>query len=258
MNTPPIFVISLARAKERRADMIRRLDADNLRYEIVDAVDGAALDLSQYKDRLDGEYAPKAMGRPMNNGEIGCYLSHYNLWGRIVSEQIPYAVVLEDDAQPDADFMRVVSDIVSCRWKWDVVILSYSARRGGSRVLCPLAGGRKLVLQRRHPWTTAAYLVSLSGAEKLHTYCRRIQLPIDSAWMRWWRWGGRFYFASPGAAKVPDDESASLIAEVGRETGTDKKKRMNIGDKIVKSAFAKGDRWARLIHFRLHRPQKAR
>ena len=44
---PPIFVISLARAVERRADMIRRLDALNIRYEIVDAVDGADLDLSQ-------------------------------------------------------------------------------------------------------------------------------------------------------------------------------------------------------------------
>ena len=195
------------------------------------------------------------MGRKMNHGEIGCYLSHYQLWERIVSEQIPYAVVLEDDANPDADFMHVVSDVVSCRWKWDVVILSYSARRGGTRTLCPLTGGRTLVLQRRHPWTTAAYLVSLSGAQKLHTYCRRIRLPIDSAWMRWWRWDGRFYFASPGAAKAPDGD-VSLIAEVGRETGTDKKMRKTIGGKITRSVFAKSDRWARLWHFWTHRPQK--
>ena len=50
---PPIFVISLARATERRADITRRLDAEGLQYEIVDAVDGRELNRADYADRLE-------------------------------------------------------------------------------------------------------------------------------------------------------------------------------------------------------------
>ena len=255
-NSLPVFVISLARAAERRTDMIRRLEAADIRHEIVDAVDGVALNRAEIADRFDPDYNVKAMGRPMGDGEIGCYLSHYRLWERIAAEEIPLAVVLEDDAQLESDFMQVAADVASCEWEWDVVVLSRSERKGGSRFLSPVSGGRQLVLQQRHPWTTVAYMVSLSGAKKLQDYLHRIRMPIDSAWRHWWRWGGRFYFVRPGAAKGDQDDS--WISKVGQETDTDKWTKMTVLDVAVKSAIAKKERWERFWHFHFHRPQKRR
>ena len=250
----PVFVISLARAAERRAGVIRRLEAADIRHEIVDAVDGATLSRAEIADRFDPDYNVKAMGRPMSDGEIGCYLSHYCLWERIAAEAIPLAVVLEDDAHVDEDFMQVVADVASCEWEWDVVVLSHSERKGGSRFLSPVSGGRQLVLQKRHPWATVSYMVSLSGAKKLRDYLHCIRQPIDSAWRHWWRWGGRFYFVRPGAAK--GDHSDSWVERVGRETDTDQGKTKTALNAAVKSAIAKRERWERFWHFHLHRPKR--
>ncbi len=49
---PPVFVVSLARSKERRADIARHLDLLKVDYKITDAVDGQALDISSLKNRL--------------------------------------------------------------------------------------------------------------------------------------------------------------------------------------------------------------
>ena len=116
---PPVFVISLARAAERRADMIRRLDAADVRYEIVDAVDGATLDLSQLKERIKpGLLSEKAdrVADTLNSGAIGCYLSHYHLWERMVREGVECALVLEDDVEWSGDFFQVVREVVASEW----------------------------------------------------------------------------------------------------------------------------------------------
>ena len=77
--TPPIFVISLAREAERRARMAQELAGFD--FEFFDAVDGRTLDAAQYAHRLDAEWFRIMRGRELAPGEIGCFLSHYGLWG---------------------------------------------------------------------------------------------------------------------------------------------------------------------------------
>lgn len=40
-------------------------------------------------------YSPRA---------VGCFLSHYNLWKKIVKDKIPYSLILEDDVDPSSLF----------------------------------------------------------------------------------------------------------------------------------------------------------
>lgn len=88
----PIFVISLARAPERRKSIEQHLCNLGLSYEIVNAVDGNLLPVDEQKKLL----APGVSYVP---GVIGCYLSHVRVYQTILDRKIPIALVLEDDAR---------------------------------------------------------------------------------------------------------------------------------------------------------------
>lgn len=87
----PIFVVSLARAADRRAAMHAHLSGLGLAFEIIDAVDGRTLAPEQVDAIM-----PK--GTPLSLGDLGCYLSHMSIYKRMVAEGIGLALILEDDA----------------------------------------------------------------------------------------------------------------------------------------------------------------
>ena len=232
----PIFVISLARAEGRRAAMRARLDKLGADYEIVDAVDGATLTPEDYGDtRLHRDKFRRKRGREIADGEIGCYLSHYRLWQRMVTEKIPSALVLEDDADWDEDILAVADDIDNLDWAWGVVLLSGSARkkiRGHN--LAPVGDHRKLLLCGERKVTTAGYVISQMGAWALLQYCREITAPIDVAYGEWWNSEIPFYVVSPPV--VRQVEAESLI-------NADKHNKVSLSDRIAASLWRKKNRW---------------
>ena len=87
-----IFVISLARAAERRATVSAHLQALGLEYELVDGVDGRALPAEEHARLL-------APGVTFSSpGVVGCYMSHMAVYRRLVETGAAAALVLEDDA----------------------------------------------------------------------------------------------------------------------------------------------------------------
>lgn len=205
---PPIYVISLARAESRRDNIKHRLNALGASYEIVDAVDGKTADPAIYQSRLRQDIARRKKGRELLPGEIGCHLSHYHLWQRIVAEQIPQAIVLEDDAAPNADFCAVIADILSLNVPWDVINLAADSKRRTDAMLRGLAG-KDYVFGRYQEklLRTHAYLISLAGAKKVLDICREIAEPIDRAWGYWWQTGLLFYCVAPPLAQQTEKES---------------------------------------------------
>ena len=65
-----------------------------LKYNIIEGVDGLALTEEEIQKKIDPNHQ---FPRQFNKGELGCYLSHYSVYKKIVDEQIPYALILEDD-----------------------------------------------------------------------------------------------------------------------------------------------------------------
>ena len=256
----PVFVVSLARATERREAITQHLNSLNISHEIVNAVDGKNSDLSEYEDRLRhiGE-CEKRMGAMFDRGSIGCYLSHYQMWERIVHKNIPAAVILEDDAVLQPNFIQTASDVIACEWKWDVVLMHAEGRKGKMRKICSLNNGGELVQYMRHPYALIAYLVSLEGAKKLLEYCRDLRLPIDSHWKPWWQWNGLFYCVRPQVATA--NGSDSTIMQVAQETGGGKDGKFirtpkNLFTVTSRSLTNKQERLAAYFYFHLRRPQK--
>ena len=241
----PVFAISLARATDRRASISRHLDATGVPYEIIDAVDGSALDLTELSDRLSPEKFRIKYGRKFSPGEIGCYLSHYNLWRRIVEQGIDCAIVLEDDAVLDEDFFEVTSRLINLDWQWGLVLLS-SHDRKFDRVLCEVCNGRRLVRHKRRAWGAAAYVIRRSAAEKLLTYCHEIRAGIDALYSEYWKNDVAVYLVTPAPARHSGAETL-----VPHHFAT----RTAI-EKLIGSAMRKADRYRQTLYRWIHPPRK--
>ena len=209
-NIPPIFVISLARAAHRREAMRERLNALGLQYEIIDAIDGKTANPATYQTRLRQDIARRTLGRELWLGEIGCYLSHYNLWQKIAAEKIPQAIVLEDDAGFAEGFAEVIADVLTLNCSWDIINLTAGRPELVDVAFYKLAGRDYIFGRpRRKLMCTHAYLISLSGAQKLLDICRTISEPIDRAWGHWWHTKLAYFCVSPSLSDSVESESTT-------------------------------------------------
>lgn len=69
-----------------------------LQYEFYGAVDGGQLTDVDVARFCNQKWAKRHIGRTLLKGEIGCALSHLGVYKKIVDENLPMALVLEDDA----------------------------------------------------------------------------------------------------------------------------------------------------------------
>ena len=98
-----VFVVSLARAPERRAAICHHLEQLGVEYRLIDAVDGGTL-ATEYVASI------VAPGITMHPGAVGCYLSHLHIYEAMRDQNISLACVLEDDAHLDPRIVRLLRD----------------------------------------------------------------------------------------------------------------------------------------------------
>ena len=95
----PTFVVSLPDCKDRRDCISGMLNHLGIAFDFFDAVDGRNGLEKKYEAEID-RAATKQRGRILSDAEYACALSHINVYRKIVRDEIPYALVLEDDAIP--------------------------------------------------------------------------------------------------------------------------------------------------------------
>lgn len=110
--SPPIFVINLARHSERRAFMEMQLNAIGLDFEVFAAVDGRLLTSEELAKSYDAELALTTLGRDLTPGEIGCALSHLAVYRKIIADDLPFALIFEDDALIGSQFPDVCERVL--------------------------------------------------------------------------------------------------------------------------------------------------
>jgi collagen beta-1,O-galactosyltransferase len=81
-----IYVINLERRPDRKERIEAAMNELNLNYKIFKAVDGKSID-EEYIEKLGVKSLPNYKDpyhdRPLNFGEIGCFLSHYFIWEEV-------------------------------------------------------------------------------------------------------------------------------------------------------------------------------
>jgi len=133
--------------------------------------------------KRDWDYGNWKYGRrdivEMSDSEIGCCLSHFNVWNAVIQDKIDVAMILEDDAiKYNKEFINTTSEIVKTAPKgWDIILLGFMIPRRYLKDETKVGDFYKV----KEFNLTHSYLISNKGASKL-IHKTPINAPIDT-WM---------------------------------------------------------------------------
>ncbi|XP_073705594.1 procollagen galactosyltransferase 1 [Garra rufa] len=172
MGFDEVFMINLKRRTDRRDLMLRALREQEIDCKIIAAVDGKAMNISEIHTlgihMLPG-YSDPYHGRPLTKGELGCFLSHYNIWKEIVDRGLKTSLVLEDDLRFEIFFKRrlqnLMQEVESKDLDWDLIYIGRK-RMQVDRPEKAVPNIRNLV-EADYSYWTLGYMMSLQGAQKL-------------------------------------------------------------------------------------------
>ncbi len=204
-----VFLVNLDQdtARLRSADeQLKRLD---IQYERVSAVYGKNLTAEERRVAFASFRWWCAMGRSVAPAEIGCALSHYNIYRRMVAdENLDYCCILEDDVAVSPEF-KMTLELVE-RWidpsKPLIVILNDHQGKYGM-----LPSG--IHLSRYGGSCTDGYVLTRVAARNLLEANLPIIVPCDT-WGRWVRQGRiELYHAVPAVVRQKQDVFGSTTSE---------------------------------------------
>jgi GR25 family glycosyltransferase involved in LPS biosynthesis len=180
-----IFVVSLADSTSRRQAIAMQLKELDLPFEFFDAFDARNMTKEQLAPYYDEAISYRLSGRKLIGAEVGCAMSHLMIYRTIISRDLPYAVVLEDDALPRREFKTFIQgltpDFLS---RIDLVNLFTDSRdlRGPKSATTPFNSGTVYRVLGDFCYNTVAYLITRSGAQKLlkrHLIWNKVIIPAD-------------------------------------------------------------------------------
>lgn len=211
---PATFVINLEHSADRRAAMAARLDPLGIPYSFFKAVNGRELDTDNLPvyDRLRRRLF---FGKDLTKGEIGCLLSHRDVYRHMVDNNIETAIVMEDDVFIEPAFPQVIREIIASPVPWDIVrFLAYEKVQKIGRDLYELP--LKPYRLARIPTSSGGaycYMLNLRAAQRLLALMERNYLPVDILHSYVWRTGLETLILRPSPVAA-DLDGPSTIGDV--------------------------------------------
>ena len=123
------FVINLPSAKERLKSIEIQLSKLWIEFEVFPAVYWKSLSQEEMEKYYDDKKAKKFLWKSLTPWEIGCALSHYFLFKKIVEENVDIGLILEDDAIISKDIKRIYAKLYEKWTKWDYISLNYLVKK---------------------------------------------------------------------------------------------------------------------------------
>jgi len=203
-----VFIINLDTSIERWEQISTQCDRLGIEYERISAVRGSELTAQERAKVYDLPTNLKKYDKRLNDGEIGCYLSHVNCWNRIVELSLDFALILEDDVR----LQEQICDCIALFEKmnasdWDYIKLFSSKRLKMNMGTMDLGGEMQLHRVAKLPAGTCAQFVSESGAKKLLKHAFPIARPVDADIQHWYERKLRCFIVTPSVAAPAGFES---------------------------------------------------
>ena len=266
-----IFLINLDKRADRLAFVQSQLDAIQLPFERIAAVYGADLTVEQ-QALFDQKRFVLEQKKAAVPGEIGCAMSHRGIWQQMVQQQLPYALILEDDIHINSKLTAFVADKthyqdfdflnLSANEPYAVAATAQQALIAAGSLVRPriwqsralwkqLEWRRRWRIFRLHvlgdghiacecdpaPALGSGYILSLKGAEALLKTSETMFYPVDLTW----RYSGgmlrQAFLAEPLITQSLGDTNIE-----GRYQGY----KLNLWQRIQRF-FVKSRRWRRRI-----------
>ncbi|UWQ18477.1 glycosyltransferase family 25 protein [Jannaschia sp. M317] len=215
MRAQAAFVIHLARAQARRAQVARLLADLPIPAEVLDAVDGRAA-----PPEVLAPYDPSVAHRPrypfaLAPGEIACFLSHRAAWAQAVARDLSGVLLIEDDAGLDPEtFARALA---MAEAHPGTGFTQFQTRAPGPGPV--LARDREVTLSAPPlvPLRTTCNLYSRAACERLLKVSARFDRPLDVFLQMHWVTGIRPQVVWPsGISEVSEAVGGTTIQNKGR------------------------------------------
>jgi len=206
-QTIPIYVISLARAKQRRAQVASEFERVGFDYTIFEGIDGE-LSSEELTDSFDIRAWTRNMGGPLSLGHLGCYMSHVQLWRLVSNQDDAIALICEDDVIFSSEFPNALVSALSMQSRWDIV--RFSCVRAKGKLLQALSGEFRLNAYWGPFTGNGCYLIKRDVAARLADSFLPIRRAHDHELNRFFFYNIRLMGLEPFTAQ-PQDTGRSFI-----------------------------------------------
>lgn len=188
-----VYVVNLKQDLDRWKNFKLKAKKQNIKLTRFNAILGKNVDKKSknYIDRF-------GLKTKLKDGQIGCALSHINLWNKIKKSKANTILILEDDSIIPKNFwVNYQKYMAELPKNWDMVLF------GGSRIK-----GHKYSKHLLKPkktvhgnWGTFAYLIKKSTATKLLNTCTHLYDTIDHHLNKRFYCQNKVFFANPQMIK---------------------------------------------------------
>lgn len=198
------YLINLDKEVQRFAAADSQLKRLGIQYERFSAVYAKEMSPQALNSAVNAVRWWCAVGRPVKAGEIGCALSHYAIYKKMLADGIDVACILEDDVILSGQFVHVATWVekqIDVLKPMVVLLSNHTSERQHDRVLAPAA----------YDMFTEGYVLTRCAARALLAANYPLRVPCDH-WGRWVRMGIiELYHAFPTVcSQVINVETSSI------------------------------------------------
>ena len=169
------YVINLTNSPGRLAHMRAALNGIGVAFERFEAIN--AIRSRQHPARL---LIPPLRPRPWTDGELGCLMSHYDLWKRAAVSADPFTAIFEDDLHVDPRLAALINDPGAIPADADLIKLeTVNVPVSLTRHEHPGPRGTSFAVLKTLHHGCGAYIVSRRAAAYLVRSINRFDLPAD-------------------------------------------------------------------------------
>ena len=193
-----VYVVSLSRATDRRSYITDLLSSEDINFEFFEAFDGQESFLTE--DSLESFVSENFWKDPggwsPSRGQIGCWMSHVNIWKKMVEDDIGSCLILEDDVtfgveNPNETFRAYLESLPK---DWNIFMLGFCNYNGFQNL-------NENIVKPRIPACTHAYSLKKKSAEILLDHYHPMRGALDM-------FTGHIFFANE------DESSSNLYKEL--------------------------------------------
>lgn len=189
---PNIYLIHYSKLKERKIRIMKDLSVWPAKIEIIEKFDREEITKKirqKYHSTDQKEYEKKLIDLNRQNlgiktlldADISLILKHLYAYKKIIESNEEYALILEDDAIPEKDFLKKFQDYLNnTPFDWDIIFIGEGCGENFIKEKLKTAIEiNKHCYEIKNTNCTEAYLIKKTMAQKLIEKMQKFMLPID-------------------------------------------------------------------------------
>ena len=176
-----IYLINLERRKDRLKLFNKSFNNSDIneKYNLYKAVDGKTINLKDvvdYKTMYEILNIEKTKKRDyhyqLSKGAVGCYLSHINIWKKVLNSRNKQVLIFEDDIKIPNNFNELLNkQIKYIPNDYDIILLGY---------ICNDCIKYKNYIKINKFWGMHAYIITKKNIKKIYNKMFPITQQIDA------------------------------------------------------------------------------